>query len=155
MIIIGYQGIGKSTLAKNDNRFVDLESSMMRGSDGNRPDNWVEIYCNIAEDISRQGKVVFVACHNAIQEQLRISKEKVYLCFPNPALKDAWIDRLQKRYDEDPSAKNLAALKRTQDYFDEDINALLDNGWYNHIIITSIDDYLFNTIDRYVGGYLV
>lgn len=151
MIIIGYQGIGKSTLAMNEVKFVDLESSMMRGVDGNRPDNWAEIYCNIAEDISRQGKIVFVACHGVIQEQLKLSKEKVYLCFPNPSLKDAWINRLQNRYDADPSAKNLAALKRSQEYFDEDINTLLDNSWYDQIILTSADEYLSDAINRYVG----
>ena len=36
MIIIGYQGVGKSTLANKDDKFIDLESSSfwVKGENG-------------------------------------------------------------------------------------------------------------------------
>lgn len=44
MIIIGYQGIGKSSVAKEDYKYIDLESSNF-WVDGNRPnDYWPKAY---------------------------------------------------------------------------------------------------------------
>lgn len=53
MIFIGYQGIGKSTLA-GYNRYIDLESGNF-WINGKRDENWYIPYCNIAEHLSEQG----------------------------------------------------------------------------------------------------
>ena len=90
MIIIGYQGIGKSTLAKNDLRYIDLESSNFFVN-GKRDENWYIIYCSIAEHLSQQGYRVFVSSHEVVRKQLENSKEKVYVCHPRLDLKDLWI----------------------------------------------------------------
>ena len=52
MIIIGYQGIGKSTLAGKDNKFIDLESGNF-WVNGERVENWYIPYCQIAEHLSK------------------------------------------------------------------------------------------------------
>ena len=62
MIYSGYQGIGKSTLCKNDRRFIDLESSNFF-IDGKRDENWYKVYANIAKDLSDSGFNVFIASH--------------------------------------------------------------------------------------------
>ena len=76
MIIIGYQGIGKSTLSARNLKYVDLESSNFWFDDPEtkqrvRHFNWYEMYCNVAEYLSRQGYVVFVSsktsCKSAAQ----------------------------------------------------------------------------------------
>ena len=66
MIVIGYQGIGKSTLAARNLKYIDLESSNFWFDDPEtkqrvRHSNWYEMYFNVAEDLSRQGYVVFVS----------------------------------------------------------------------------------------------
>lgn len=70
MIIIGYQGIGKSSLVKEDKQFIDLESSNFKIG-GKRPDGWEQMYCETALDLSRQGHVVFTASHKCIRDYLK------------------------------------------------------------------------------------
>lgn len=51
-IVVGYQGIGKSTLANSGNgKYIDLESSNFF-VDNNRASNWATIYANIAESLA-------------------------------------------------------------------------------------------------------
>lgn len=53
-IYVGFPCIGKTTLALNDDKFIDLDSStMMEDPDGMdyewiRRDGWEEIYTNVA-----------------------------------------------------------------------------------------------------------
>lgn len=113
MIVIGYQGIGKSTLARKNLRYVDLESSYFRfsGLDNCRvhsnnekkenlvngildlvaefeKENLYEVYCNVAENLSRQGYTVFVSSHQPVRERLLKSEEYVIVCVPSLDLKD-------------------------------------------------------------------
>ena len=69
MIIIGYQGIGKSTLANCNLNYVDLESSNFY-IDGKRADDWYKPYCKIAEHLSQQGYYVFVSSHKVVRDEL-------------------------------------------------------------------------------------
>lgn len=71
MIITGYQGIGKSTLARKENNVIDLESaSFWNYENGNktRPDDWYVYYCQVAEHLSKQGYIVFVSCHQQVRD---------------------------------------------------------------------------------------
>lgn len=136
MIIIGYQGIGKSTLVKKTNNrhyaqndkgtivphyhFIDLESSCMRYSDTDeRPYYWHDLYCNIAEDLSRQGNVVFTASHKVIRNRLSHSKEKVIICYPDIKLKDQWLERLKQRYETTKLDKDYRAYANAVDCFED------------------------------------
>lgn len=68
LIMIGYQGIGKSSCAgKND--CIDLESSTF-WFEGSRSENWYIPYCNIAMDLANQGYTVFTSSHKVVREQL-------------------------------------------------------------------------------------
>lgn len=58
MIVIGYQGIGKSTLVKENNSFIDFESSNFK-IDGKRPVGWEQMYCEAALDLRQQEHIVF------------------------------------------------------------------------------------------------
>lgn len=128
MIIIGYQGIGKSTLTKKDMRFIDLESSCT-WVNGKRSDDWYVVYCNFAEDLSRQGHTVFVSSHEVVRNQLKTSKEEVYVCCPSLDLKDDWIQRLQARHERTGLEKDYKALMNAKDRYSENIQELLDSGF--------------------------
>ncbi len=128
MIIIGYQGIGKSTLTKKDMRFIDLESSCT-WVNGKRSDDWYVVYCNFAEDLSRQGHTVFVSSHEVVRNQLKTSKEEVYVCCPALDLKDDWIQRLQARYERTKLEKDYKALMNAKDRYSENIQELLGSGF--------------------------
>ena len=101
MIVIGYQGIGKSTLVKERNSYIDFESSNFK-INGERPDGWEQMYCEAALDLSRQGHVVFTASHKCIRDYLKEHRgsEVVLIVAPSVDLKDQWLEKLRNRYKE-------------------------------------------------------
>lgn len=129
MIIIGYQGIGKSTLAKCNVNYVDLESGNFF-IDGKRAVDWYKPYCKIAEHISQQGYDVFVSSHKVVRDTLKNSSETIMCCAPTIELKDFWIDRLAKRYEESQSLKDYKAWKNAEACFEENIKDIADSGFH-------------------------
>ena len=127
MIIIGYQGIGKSTLSDKDNKYIDLESSNFR-IDGKRADDWYKPYGNIALDLSKHGYIVFTASHAPLREWLGTNNatgETIAVCYPSLSLKDAWIQKLQDRYDKTGLSKDYAALMNAKDRYSDNISEII------------------------------
>lgn len=122
MIISGYQGIGKSTLAKNSNKYIDLESGNF-WIDGERYDDWYKIYCKIAVHLSRQGYIVFVSSHYAVREELKQYSvtEEIKCCFPDRSLKDEWIKKLEDRYNNSKLEKDYKAWQNAKYMYISDI----------------------------------
>ena len=87
MIIIGYQGIGKSSLAGPHLGYIDLESSNFK-VDGMKIEGWQKIYCNIAKHLSNQGFKVFLSSHEVVRRELEGCNEDVVIVYPDISLKD-------------------------------------------------------------------
>ena len=130
MIVIGYQGIGKSTLANKDLHFIDLESSNFFVN-GERASNWHIPYCNIAEHLSQQGYIVFTSSHEVVRDRLKYSgsTEKIICCVPALELKDKWIERLQKRYDTSGLEKDYKALMNAMNCYEQNISEIAASGF--------------------------
>lgn len=157
-IIFGFPGIGKSTLANNENssvKFIDLESSNFNDINGNKPDKWYEYYGNVAIDLARQSNFVFVSTHKDVLEYItKTIKNKHFsdnirllVVCPGIHLKEEWVNKLQKRYDSTQSQKDKKALDRIVNHFEEDINNLdkfVDN---NNLVALIIDDRNYNLND--------
>ena len=136
MIITGYQGIGKSTLAKKHENIIDLESSCFWKYDPDdlekkgaktRPEDWYVYYCQMAQHLSKQGYIVFISCHPEVRKFLSIhNEEKFCAIFPDRSLKEDWLQRLRDRYQESQSEKDLRALRHAEKCYDNDIYQL----WY-------------------------
>lgn len=127
MIIIGYQGIGKSTLA-GKYKYIDLESGNF-WHNGIRQDNWYVFYCKIAEHLSQQGYNVFVSSHEVVRNCLRkYSNEQLCVVFPSVELKDKWIDKLKKRFESTKLEKDYKAWMNAEDRYTENINELKNSG---------------------------
>lgn len=126
MIVIGYQGIGKSTIAGRDHKYIDLESGNF-WADGKRADDWYKPYCQIAEHLSQQGYTVFTSSHEVVRNQLMNSTEVVVLAYPSLNLKNLWIDKLENRYRETGLEKDYKALMNAKDRYDENIQELIDS----------------------------
>lgn len=124
MVVIGYQGIGKSTLARKSFRYIDLESSALRK--GNmRWQNWYEPYCMIAEWLSKQGYTVFVSSHKEVRDYLNeFCEEPFCAVVPSESLKDEWIERLRERHKRLPTDKNYRAYMNAVDRFTENIREI-------------------------------
>lgn len=141
MIVIGYQGIGKSTLAKQDDHFIDLESSMFF-INGHRDREWYKIYCNIAEDLSKQGYIVFVSSHAEVRERLTFSSEDVVIVYPSLELKEQWIAKLKDRYDKTGLLKDYKALIMALERYEEniiDMSNFAKNTIIRRVIINDIE----------------
>ena len=127
MIVIGYQGIGKSTLSQKSFKYIDLESSALKKGDV-RWHNWYEPYCMIAEWLSRQGYIVFVSSHKEVRNYLNeFCEEPFCAVIPSEGLKDEWIDKLKKRYEQFPTDKNYRAYMNAVDRYTENIREIKED----------------------------
>ena len=127
MIVVGYPGIGKSTLAGRDYKYIDLESGNF-WIDGERADDWYKPYCKIAEHLSEQGYIVFVSSHEVVRQYLvENSRELVVLVYPSTLLKSAWIDKLEQRYAKSGLEKDYKALMNAKYSYVENIRNLQES----------------------------
>lgn len=147
MIIIGYQGIGKSTLA-GINRFIDLESGNF-WVDGKREDNWYKIYCNIANHLSHQGYNVFVSSHEVVRKELANSNETVIIICPSLELEDEWIEKLKTRWEYSKLDKDYKAYMNASDRYKENILELINDNNFLTLIIDHMDYNLEDLISKY------
>lgn len=140
MIVMGYQGIGKSTLASKDARYIDLESSNF-WVDGKRADDWYKPYCQIAEHLSQQKYVVFTSSHEVVINFLKEnSKEIIVAVVPDPELKNRWIQKLEERYNKTHLDKDYKALKNAEDRYAENIKEIVDSNIPTIILKDTIYD---------------
>ena len=150
MIIIGYPGIGKSTLGGRDHKYIDLESSIFK-VDGERSEDWYKVYCKVAEDLSRQGYIVFVSSHSVVRETLKSSEEDVAVAYPVGALEKRWVTKLRDRYNKTNSEKDRIAYERAKDHFNEDIVSLLNYPTRHHVWLTTMAYDLESEIIRMIN----
>ena len=151
MIVIGYQGIGKSTLAARNLKYIDLESSNFWFDDPEtkqrvRHSNWYEMYCNVAEDLSRQGYIVFVSSHQPVRERLLKSEEYVVACVPSLDLKEQWIEKLHIRFKESGLEKDYKAYMNALDRFTANITEIINSG-FDALVINDMHYDLRNLIE--------
>ena len=146
MIIIGYQGIGKSTLAKDSWKYIDLESGNF-WINGERDEQWYKPYCNIANHLSAQGYTVFTSSHKEVREELKNSNEIVKIAFPSLELKTDWLIRLTNRYNESMLEKDYKALINASLHYEDNIKDLM-NEPFDKIIINNIDYNLRELIEE-------
>lgn len=116
MIYCGYQGCGKTTYCKNNpTTTIDLDSSSFVKREG-----WEETYINIAVAFSNFGKNVFISAHRKVIEYLTANAIPFELLIPAQSAK-AWRNRLEFRYNINPTQGNLNALLDFDKNFESDM----------------------------------
>ncbi|MCM1220113.1 MAG: hypothetical protein NC548_37045 [Lachnospiraceae bacterium] len=149
MIIIGYQGIGKSSLAKGGNGFIDLESGNF-WVNGDRDEHWAQVYANMAVHLSQQGYNVFTSSHKIVREFLKNhpavcdSREKapelLAVCYPALSLREPWTQKLKDRYNQTGLLKDFKAWKNAEGMYLENIMDLSSEELpVIHIVLQSMD----------------
>ena len=131
LILIGYQGIGKSSLAGKDG-CVDLESSSFY-VEGIRAQGWHVMYCQAAIAIAEQGYTVLISSHRDVVEymkeaQLPKTVGRVVVVCPRGSWKDAWIKRLEDRFQKTHLNKDYRALMNAKEKYGENIAYLFSCG---------------------------
>ena len=154
MIIIGYQGIGKSTLAGNDN-CIDLESGNFWFYDKEtkqkcRHSNWYIPYCQIANHLSEQGFTVFVSSHEVVRRELEKSKERVVAVVPAVELRDVWLKKLEDRYSSTKLEKDYKALMNAVYRYEDNIYEIMDSVGEVYYIRSM--DYCLKDIVKHLRG---
>lgn len=152
MIVIGYQGIGKSTLAGRERRYIDLESGNF-WVDGKRDEDWYKPYCQIAEHLSQQGYTVFVSSHEVVRKQLEDTRETVVVVYPAINLRDYWVDKLHERYMDSGLEKDYKALKNAEERFDENIRDLEGSSFVYKLVIEKPSYDLEAMLVHFRNGY--
>lgn len=143
MIVVGYPGIGKSTLSKESIKYVDFDSSRMIKNKG-----WEEDYVNEVIKLSKQGHIVFVSAHKSVRDILKNSTEKVLVVYPSLCLHDMWIDALRKRYINTRDEADYRALQRCVSNYCEDILEL-DESPFIKIKIETVPFNLRVALEKY------
>lgn len=140
-IYCGYQGCGKTTFCKNHpDTTIDLDSSAFIKREG-----WEEIYIKIAVAFSNLGKSVFISAHKQVIEYLTTNEIPFELLIPaqNPK---AWRNRLEFRYNIDPTQGNLNALLDFDKNFEADMAFYASLNCVKHYIsakvVTDIGNYI-------------
>lgn len=127
VIYICYQGVGKSSTVNECDFFIDLESSNFKDENGYRTDDWYVYYVNVAFDLASQGYSVFISSHDVVRKRVSYMKDEyypnidIYVVYPSVELKYEWIERLENRYNENPTKKNKIAWLNAKDRFFENI----------------------------------
>lgn len=143
MILVGYQGIGKSTATKYSHEIIDLESGNFF-VEGKRGDDWYRIYANIAKHLSDQGFIVLTASHKVFRDYLKEQGVEFTTVSPDISLKDDWIERLENRFKETNKEKDYKALMNAKQMYEENIKDL--QAEKNSYIIKRMDYNLIGII---------
>lgn len=151
-IISGYQGIGKSTLAKAGKGYIDLESGNFF-VDGVRGDNWYKEYAQIAVHLAQQGYRVFVSSHAVVREHLAQMQSGVplYVCFPSYTMCGSWIKKLEQRYAASQLDKDYRAWKNAECRYYENIKELHESAGFVPIVINDMTYDLGRVLDEVIS----
>lgn len=157
MIIIGFPGIGKSSVTRvydgdtNTTGYIDLESSNFV-----KDDNWVKEYCDLAIDLDLQGYNVFVSSHKAVREYLAERQDilpDIMEVFPSKEMRTEWLNRLESRYMKCKTDKNERALRYMRSNFDDAVDEMEHDAIIHKVRITkeNMND-LEKALSDYWGG---
>ena len=147
VIYVGYQGVGKSTVAKKHVSYIDLESGNF-WVNGYRQEDWYMAYCAIAKHLIEQGKNVFLSSHEVVRNELKSIGCPATIICPSVDLKDEWVQRLFLRYKKSMLEKDFRAYKNAVFMYEQNINALLSDDYFGHLVIDSIPYDLYALLRR-------
>lgn len=140
LIICGYPGIGKSSIA-GWNNCIDLESSLFSHYEDSRrksDDNWVREYCNLAYYLALQGYTVMTSTHAAVIDcfdRFKVTHYKdvpIAIFCPRYDMKEAWAIRLVNRYLNSENEKDLRAFRGAIEDFDKKLDHCFKTGLLVH-----------------------
>ena len=144
MIVVGYQGIGKSSHTL-PYQFIDLESSNFN-THAVKDDWWQYMYVDTAIHLNNQGYNVWLSSHKCVRNALNDQRVRFGVILPELQMKNIWLEKLERRYKTTEEEEDLRALTRAKEHFDDDIKDLKQETFCS--FITDKDYSLKNNIDE-------
>lgn len=129
MIICGFPGIGKSSIARTLPGIVDLESTPFNK-------NW-KIYADVIEHMDKNGYTVLVSSHRELREELLNRNINYFYVKPEKNLKEEYLERYKKR------GNTKAFINQIKDNWD---NYLISLKGENIVELKS-EEYLLDKLD--------
>ena len=150
LIVVGYPGIGKSTVAKSSYmKIIDFESSLFY-INNKRQSDWYKIYAKQATELAKQGYMVLVSSHKEVRDELAKyipdSSFDIVTIAPAYHLEKEWIEKLRDRNKADTSPKNFVAYMNAIEHYYEHISDMASDSRFSHIFINSMDYRLDNML---------
>ena len=141
VIISGFAGIGKTGLKEHcpnfeDKKIFDLSSSYFRKNPG-----WEKVYCDLAENLTKEYDYIFVSTHNMVIDELISRGIKFYIVYPKQYCKDEYVQRFINRGN---SQEYISKFIKNWDYFIK----LLDDVPIRDKITLRTGQYLSDVITR-------
>lgn len=123
IIISGYQGVGKSTFAKDSTfNVVDFESSNYDKSNK----EWYKDY--VQDIIKHDVDIIFISSHLEVRTELNRLKQSFYFVLPDVSVQHKWTHHLAKRVESNNFiSKDIRALMSHILKYDDVIKELRDN----------------------------
>ena len=140
LIVCGYPGIGKSSIA-GWNNCIDLESSLFSHDEDSRrksDNNWVREYCDLAYYLALQGYTIMTSTHIAVIDYFDRFKVTYYkdvpivIFCPRYDMKKAWAIRLVNRYLNSENKKDLRAFQGVIEDWDKKLDHCFRTGLHVH-----------------------
>ena len=132
MIIIGYPGIGKSTLASNNpEAYCYLSANDYKIYDNSV---WMDRYCQDAIDEEPYSDVVFVDYYDEVLDRLNETNSRVIVVAPALDLRDEWVKKLLRRYQQTFQTTHYYDYSRVEHVYDKDVQYALENAREFYVI---------------------
>lgn len=160
MIIMGFPGIGKTTLCQKSEQIghkwhkqlIDLESSVFLHTDKEEiTEEQAKKYVQLALHLSRHGYHVFISTHPIVYETVEKLIAKPYealAIYPDLSLKKEWLQRLEDRYMQTRHSKDLRAWSTMVNIYDDAVSKLNSPDYrFMCRVITSMDYNLATILD--------
>ena len=129
MIICGFRGIGKSSIARTLPGIVDLESTPFNK-------NW-KIYADVIEHMDKNGYTVLVSSHRELREELLNRNINYFYVKPEKNLKEEYLERYKKR------GNTKAFINQIKDNWDNYLKSLKGEN----IVELKSEEYLLDKLD--------
>jgi len=149
LIIIGYPGIGKSSIVKGMNfvlnskiNLIDFESSLFNKTTGIKYPDWHIVYVNQAISMAKQGYVVLISSHECVREEIAKRNRdewNVVTIAPSVELKDEWLEKLLDRYKRTATEKDSMAYRAAKEHYTEDVLDISAEENMSHITLETME----------------
>lgn len=145
-IILGFPGIGKTTLFNNEHKLKFLDSDSTNFSWENkektvRHSNWPQNYIDHILEEQDEVDAIFVSSHDVVRDALTKAGINYFLVYPSLEMKDEYIQRYRNR------GSNEKFVRLLEQNYEKWVQELMNQQGCTHIVLQP-GQYLSDVMNR-------